>query len=248
MIIDVHVHIVDAHESGLRELLDAADRAGIDRLCISSLGREWREFPTPQDLTDAAEDVCAACEQHPDRFIGAIYASADHAGLSLDLIDRHIGAGPLRFLKLWVSQYVDDPRLNPIVERCIELDVPILAHTWLKATGNMTRESTYHHVAAMARRYPEMKLWMAHAGGRWEEAGRVIREFPNICADLSGGEPEDGIVDCLVDTLGVDRIFWGSDAPGRGFAVQMSKVLAAGIAQTEKDLILGGNIRRWLHV
>ena len=93
-----------------------------------------------------------------------------------------------------------------------------------------------------------MKLWMAHAGGRWEEAGRVIREFPNIGVDLSGGEPEDGIVECLVDALGADRIFWGSDAPGRSFAVQMSKVLAADITETDKDRILGGNIRRWIHV
>ena len=248
MIIDAHVHIVNAQESGLRELLDAADRVGIDRLCISSLGREWREFPTPQDLTDAAEDICAACARYPDRFIGAIYACADHPALSIELIDRHIGAGPLRFVKLWVSQYLDDPRLNPIVERCIQLDVPILAHTWVKATGNMTRESTYHHAAAMARRYPDMKLSMAHAAGRWEEAGRVVRQYPNIGVDLSGGEPEDGIVDCLVAAIGAERIFWGSDAPGRSFAVQMSKVLAADIPQPDKDLILGGNIRRWLHV
>jgi predicted TIM-barrel fold metal-dependent hydrolase len=147
-----------------------------------------------------------------------------------------------------VSQYADDPRLDPIIERAIALDVPVLAHTWIKATGNMTRESTCHHVVRMARRYPALKIWMAHVSGRCEEAGRVVRDFPNVCVDVSGGEPEDGIVECLRKHLGPERIFWGSDAPGRSFAVQMAKVLGAEIAEDEKQMILGENVRRWLHV
>jgi hypothetical protein len=66
--------------------------------------------------------------------------------------------------------------------------------------------------------------------------------------DLSGGEPEDGIVECLLRHVGVDRLFFGSDAPGRSFAVQMTKVTSADIGETKRRMILGENIRRWLHV
>lgn len=249
MIIDCHVHVRSAEEAELARMLKHADRAGIDMLFISSLGRRgWPEFPAALDLEEAAEDVRVACEKHPDRFVGAVYASADHVDTSIELINRHIANGPLRFLKLWVSQYVDDPRMNPIVERCIELDVPILAHTWVKATGNMTCESTCYQVVDMALRYPAMKIWMAHASGRWEEAGRVIRDCPNVCMDISGGEPEDGIVESLVRQVGPERIFWGSDADGRSFVVQMTKVLSADIPDKHKRLILGENVRRWIHV
>lgn len=248
MVIDCHVHILDAQESTLSRLLAAAGRAGVDRLCISSLGRQWDEFPAEDRLKEAAEDVLAACVKYPDRFIGGVYVSADHVGTSLALLDRCVAQGPCRFVKWWVSQYADDPRLDPIVERCVALDVPVLAHTWIKATGNMTRESTCFHVANMARRHPKMRIWMAHCSGRWEEAARVAAPLPNVGIDVSGGEPEDGIVDCVVRSVGASRVFYGSDAPGRNFVVQMSKVLSANLTEEDRRLVLGEGVRKWLHV
>ena len=53
MVIDCHVHVLDAEDATLRTLLDAADRARIDKLCISSLGRQWDEFPTAERLDEA---------------------------------------------------------------------------------------------------------------------------------------------------------------------------------------------------
>lgn len=248
MIIDCHVHILNAGETHLAWLLRAADRAGVERLCISSLGREWVEFPSEEGLEEAAADVLVACDRYDDRFIGFTYVSADHVEKSLELLERCIVHGPCRGVKFWVSQFADDPRLDPIIDRAVELDVPILAHTWMKATGNMTCESTCHHVRTMARRHPRVKVWLAHYSGRWEEVARIIQDTPNVCVDVAGGEPEDGIVECLLERIPADRIFYGSDAPGRGFAVQMAKVLGADIPDADKDNILGENVRRWIRV
>lgn len=248
MVIDCHVHILNAEDGHLDELLSAADRTGIDKMCISSLSRQWVEFPTAEQLEEAAKDVLDACAKHPDRFIGFTYVSADHVEKSLALMERCIAAGPCCGLKLWLSQFADDARLDPIVKRAVELDAPILAHTWIKATGNMRCESTFHHVMALARRHPRMKIWMAHCSGRWEEVGRAVRCCPNVCLDISGGEPEDGIVETLVKDAGPERVFYGSDAPGRNPAVQITKVLAADIPQAWKKMVLGENVRGWLHV
>ncbi len=248
MIIDCHVHVLNADDTHLDQLLDAADRSGIDKLCICSLSRKWVEFPSSLELREAAADVRAACEKHPDRFIGFTYVSADHVETSLKLLESEIVGGPSRIVKLWVSQFADDTRLDPVINRVLELDVPIMAHAWSKATGNMTKESTFRHVANLAARHPNLKVWMAHCSGRWEEAARAIRKIPNLCVDISGGEPEDGIVPCLLKHIGPERIFFGSDAPGRSFSVQMSKVLSAGLPEKEQCLILGENVRRWLHV
>lgn len=247
MVTDAHAHILNSERRHLEALLAAADRAGIERLCISSLSRTWSEFPSPAQLAEAADDVLAACDAHPERFIGGTYVSADHVTDSLNVMGRCIARGPCRFVKLWVSQYADDPRLDPIYERAIELGVPVLAHTWTKATGNMARESTCHNVVNAARRYPGLKIWLAHFSGRWEETARIIRDVPNVSMDLSGGEPEDGIVECLLKHVGAERLFFGSDAPGRSFAVQMTKVLSAEISETDRNLILGENVMRWLH-
>lgn len=248
MIIDCHAHIRSADDEELGRLLRRADRAGVDKLCISSLGREWTYFPEAARLEEALEDVSAAVAKHPDRLLGQVYLSADHADLSLALLERAVEGGACRSVKLWVSQFAGDPRLDPIYERVVELGVPVMQHTWIKATGNLEKESTCHHVLEAARRHPDLKIWMAHASGRWEESGRIVAEQPNIAVDISGGEPENGIVECLVDALGAERVFYGSDAPGRSFEVQMSKVLAADIPENQKEMILGENVRRWLHV
>ena len=65
---------------------------------------------------------------------------------------------------------------------------------------------------------------------------------------VSGGEPEDGVVDCLLKHVSADRVLFGSDAPGRSFAVQKTKVLSAAADDEAKRLMLGENIRRWLNV
>ncbi len=248
MVIDCHTHIVDDTDESLAELLTAADMSCIDKICICSLGREWAEFPSAGHLQQAARDILSACDKYPDRFVGGVYLSTDHTHTSLELLEQCVADGPCRFIKLWISQYVDDPRLSPVIERAIELDTPILAHTWVKATGNMTRESSCFNVPAVAQRYPAMKLWMAHASGRWEEAARVVKPYPNIAMDVSGGEPESGIVECLLRHIPPDRVFFGSDAPCRNVAVQMSKVLSANLDARSRDLILGEAVRGWLHV
>lgn len=248
MIIDCHVHILNAEDDHLSEVLRAADRSGIDKMCICSLGRQWVEFPSALQLEEAAADVRTACEKYPGRFIGFTYVSADHVDTSLRLIESEIASGPSRIVKLWISQFADDTRLTPIIERAIALDAPVMAHAWMKATGNMTKESTYRHVANLAARHPRLKVWMAHYAGRWEEAARVVRSLPNLCLDTSGGEPEDGIVSCLLRHLPPERLFFGSDVPGRSFSVQMSKVLSAGLSKEHQSMILGENVRRWLHV
>jgi uncharacterized protein len=238
-IVDCHGHILTPEDAELDTMLRAADRASVERIAISSLSRHWVEFPTAAALDEANADVCAAVEKHPDRFIKTVYLSADEVDTGLAHLDRYIANGPCRTVKLWVSQYADDPRLDPLMDRIIALDVPVLQHTWVKATGNMTKESTWRHCVNRMERHPDLKLWMAHCSGRWEEVARAMAPYPNLCLDVSGGEPEAGVVETLLKHISPERIFYGSDVPGRSFVVQMSKILSAGIPQDWKDMMLG---------
>jgi predicted TIM-barrel fold metal-dependent hydrolase len=248
MVIDSHVHILNSDDAHLTELLRAADRAGIEKLCISSLARQWVEFPTAEQLEEAANDVMAAVERYPDRFIGFTYVSADHIEKSMELIERCNANGPCQLVKLWISQYVDDPRLDPVFDRARELGQAVMAHTFVKATGNMSRESTPQHAVNRARRHPDVRFWIAHMAARWEEVARIVQHCPSIHMDTSGCEPEEGSLRCLLRHIGPERIFFGSDAPGRSFIVQKSKVLSAELPPEQERLILGENVRRWLRV
>jgi predicted TIM-barrel fold metal-dependent hydrolase len=72
----------------------------------------------------------------------------------------------------------------------------------------------------------------------------MIRTPTNICAEIAGSDPTSGFVEMAVRELGPERVVYGSDVGGRSFASQLSKVMGAGIPESAKALVLGGNLRR----
>ena len=140
----------------------------------------------------------------------------------------------------------NSPLLDPIVERAVSLNVPILQHTWLKSTGNEENESTPQDVVELAKRHPRANLICGHTGGNWELGIRTIRDQKNVYADIAGSDPTSGFVEMAVRELGAQRVLYGSDVGGRSFASQVAKVLGASVPDEAKRLILGGNIRRLL--
>ena len=249
MIIDDHVHLsrgyADTPAKGAALLLHFADKLGIDELCLSlGFGREHE--PTPDQMRLHNEQVREALACAPDRLVGFVYLNPAHTEASLAEIDRHVVNGPMRGIKLWVAVPCSDPRLDPIVNRATELGLPILQHTWLKATGNLPHESTPDDMAALAARHPRAKFIFGHTGGDWEYGIMAVRPYPNVYADLAGGAPTTGLTELAVAELGPERVLYGSDAPGRSFASQLAKVQGADISGDDKKLILGRNMERLL--
>ena len=62
--------------------------------------------------------------------------------------------------------------------------------------------------------------------------------------EVSGSFPTDGFVEMAVREGGANRVIFGSDLPGRSLASQLAKVMGADISDADKELILGGNLRR----
>ena len=62
-------------------------------------------------------------------------------------INRCVGKIRVYGIKLWVARRAIDPGLNPILEKAVELDVPVLQHAWLKTTGNLPGDSFLSDVA-----------------------------------------------------------------------------------------------------
>jgi predicted TIM-barrel fold metal-dependent hydrolase len=136
------------------------------------------------------------------------------------------------------------PSLDPIVERAISMNLPILQHTWLNADGNGPGESTPYDVVKLAERHPNAKIICGHTGGNWELGIRIIRDSPNVWAGIAGSDPTSGFTEMAVRELGAERVVYGSDVGGRSFASQVAKVVGANISESDKKLILGGNLRR----
>ncbi len=247
-IVDAHVH---ARQNGawrtddsVTDLVTDARRVGISAVLTSVLGlRGYLATPTEEDLVAANSWAAEISEAHPE-VAGVVYCSPDHIDLSLDLMRRHIAEGSFVGIKLWIARKATDPALDPIVDYAAELGVPILQHAWYKTVGQLPGESDPSDVAHLAARHPDATIQMAHLSGCGERGVLDIADLPNVVVDTCGGDPEDGMVEFALEHLGPERILYGSDAPGRDFGIQLSRVLAVGLPGDDLHAILAGNARR----
>jgi hypothetical protein len=98
----------------------------------------------------------------------------------------------------------------------------------------------------MAARHPKTMIVMAHLTGAGERGLKDIAPYPNLHVDISGGEPEAGMVELAVKLLGAERVLFGTDTPIRSYGATLGKVLEAKLTQRQRELILFGNAKRLL--
>jgi predicted TIM-barrel fold metal-dependent hydrolase len=229
----------------IQNILRSADRIGIERVIVF-MGYPWAQDPTPDEFRRQNDQVIEAVENSDGRALGFVYLNPKHTDASLAELRRCVRDGPLVGVKLWVAVRCHEPCLDPIVAHATALRVPVLQHTWHKMTGNLPGESTAEDLAQLAARHPQATFIAAHTGGDWECGIRSLRNYPNVVAEICGSDPTAGFVEMAVRELGAERVIYGSDFPGRSFASQLAKVLAADIPHHARQLILSGNIRRIL--
>jgi len=248
---DVHCHLGslpgNMPEERMAVLVEHMDRLGIERLLLSQGYEEYESHATPEQVRIENDRVMRAAQHFLGRAYGSLYINPEHVDASMQEFDRCVCDGPMVCVgEVQTDLLCSAPQLDPIVDRAVEMNVPILQHTWLKSMGNEPGESTPYDVVALAKRHPKAQLICGHTGGNWELGIRIIREAKNVYADLAGSDPTSGFTEMAVRELGAERVLYGSDVGGRSFGSQLAKVLGADISDDEKKLILGGNIRRLL--
>ena len=245
---DVHCHMHsvpgDTPEQRIEFLIRCADRLGVERLILSQ-GYSEPLHPTPAQLREQNDRVLRAYKRFPDRVYGSVYMSPSFPEFSLQEFDRCVRDGPMIGIgELEVDKRCNAPELDAFVERAVSMKCPILQHCWLKTGGNEPGESSPQDLVELARRHPDANFICAHTGGTWEPGIRIIRDTKNIWSGIAGSDPAAGFVEMAVRELGAGRVVYGSDAGGRSFASQLSKVLDAGIPDSAKGMVLGENLRR----
>ena len=246
-VIDFHVHpgfsrSLESQREQIERVLREARHYGVTRICLSSVA-DASESPTLEQVREGNDSVLRLMADDPEEIVGLCFVNPLHGEEALREIARCFGAG-MAGIKLLIACPASDERVDPIASRAAELRAPILQHAWYKREGQMPNESTPADVAALAARHPETMIVMAHLTGCNERGLADIAAFPNVAADTSGSEPEAGVTEMAVRKLGADRVVFGTDAPGRGYAAALGKVLGAKLSPREKALILGGNAAR----
>jgi hypothetical protein len=244
--IDSHVHVSLYADKGPETELDFADRLGIQKLVIS---RPVTELGKPhQDYVDSNNIMISALKKYPDRFIAQFTLNPMFQKESLEEIKRCADAGMVG-LKVYLQVKINDPLFYPIIEKMIDLKMIILMHGFCqigrggyrpKYGNDYPQESVPEDFVDAAIRYPEAMFQFAHlgGGGDWEYECKILKDYPNIFADLSGSNNEGNIINYALKYLGEDRLFFGTD---NSYYQSVSKILAADLTESQRNKIFFEN-------
>ncbi|MGH7145801.1 MAG: amidohydrolase family protein [Planctomycetota bacterium] len=202
-------------------------------------------YPTPEQLREANDQTLALVRDFPAELAGLVYVNPSHGQAALDEINRCVRDGNLIGIKLWVSNRAGDERVFPVAERALDLDVGILQHTWNKTVDQGADESTTRDVVELARRYPALRIQVAHLTGINFWGVLDLVPFPNVVVDTSGGQPQSGLVEFAVRHLGAERVVYGSDWPIRDLGCQVARVTGSKLTPAEQRQVLSTNARRF---
>jgi uncharacterized protein len=136
------------------------------------------------------DDVAAACQQYPDRFVGV--ASVDltrpmAAVTELRRCVQELGFRALRVLPWLWGLPPDDRRYYPLYAACCELDVTFctqVGHSGPMRASEPGRPIPY--LDNVALEFPDLRIVGGHIGVPWlDEMISLATKYPNVYIDTS---------------------------------------------------------------
>jgi uncharacterized protein len=241
--VDAHVHIGKSTRLQIdvdgETLVRIADDMGFEKICCTDLTALF------YDMHEGNRLLAAEMRKFPDRILGyATLHSTRFGSEATEELGRCYHDYRMRGLKIYSTpeMSIAEPAMIPILEKCVDLDIPILAHT-------TPQECEY-----LLGHVPEAKLMMAHAGsqpfarGDWNRAIMAAQRFPNLYLETTSSTFDTGFLETCVAALGPERIIFGTDTPLLDPWPQLLKIRETRLSPGALELIMGGNILRLMGV
>ena len=208
---------IDCHVHG-----DAAEYKGDPAPFVAAC----REAGVERAVLIKPLDVCLAAVEKVGDFLVPV-ARIDMDDCSSREVAAAIGAGMKGIKFIEPRAPYGDERYWPLYGKIEELGSVAVFHTgYLRSPGREERPIRIEHMRAaqvdvVARRFPDLKILMAHFSNPWwEEGWKVIYTRPNVYADLSGGTAlrratamwaETFAPDGNVDEVAIRKLVFASD-------------------------------------
>ena len=177
---------------------------------------------------DSNDYISEIVTSYPGRFIGFAAIDPWQKKKSVEELERAVKNLSLKGLKLHPVQqafYPNDEKFYPLYEKAMELNIPVLFHSGMAASGSgmaggggmkLKYSAPIPGMDDVAADFPNLTIIMAHPGWPWiEEQIAVALHKPNVYLDLSGWLPRY-IPKQLIDEANTrlqDKVLFGSDYP-----------------------------------
>lgn len=259
-IIDVHIHpsYGPIGENGILSLRSPEETAAdmiqeMDRAGISICGILGRVQPgqTEEHVREGNSHTMATVRQAPGRLYGMCYIHPGHStSFVAEELDRVLSSPEVRGIKLEVDVNCRDERLDLVMQKSIQYQVPVLHHSWYVNTWQMKdptkqkNRSEPDDIADLAQRHPQARILMAHMEGSGIRGILDVADLDNVWVDTSGSQPFTGTLEFAMEALPLERIVYGSDMYGRDWAPQLGRILGAGLSPAQLQALLFDNAVR----
>ena len=134
-------------------------------------------------------DVAAYVGRHADRLLGFLSLDPTCDGWQRELEHGHqaLGLRGIKLMPMYAGFRPDDTSLDPLWRYATKHGLPVLLHTGTTFIAQAPLECTLpRHLDAVAIRFPDVKIILAHLGHPYEgECIVTIRKHPNVYADIS---------------------------------------------------------------
>ena len=233
-------HIPQTSDSGF---VAALDRVGIDLVAVSTFG----------NITPVGNDIVGqAVTAYPDRFVGYARVNANYPEIMEGELTRCFDELGFKGIKIhpYCDQIsLDDPRYRPVWEFSAARKAPVLIHTWNSAryVDPLLKFCYPSLIHGPAEEYPDAVILLGHSGGEYDgilKAIEVAKAFPNVYLDTASSRLYPGVIKMMVEELGAEKVLYGSDVPFLSAVTQLGKIIYADIAESDKEMVLGGNAAR----
>src|SRR5688500_14657144 len=225
-------------------VVDAADRLGIDQLACSIpiTGGRWA---TPDEVRACNDGMFEAMRRHPTRILGYCFLNPGYGREALGELERCVVREGMIGVKLYNQYKINDPVVFPLIERTIELGVPVLSHAGrLITAADIAQQPLTSHAGDfvdVSRRFPEAMIIHGHiaGGGDWQWTLKVLRDAPaSIYLDISGSVMDAGLLERCIRDFSVNRLLFATDMTMEG---NVARVRDADINEAQRDKIFSRN-------
>jgi len=246
MIIDAHVHLI--HEAddlvpdalgsrqNAEDLLPMMKQHGVVAALV--FGNPFYWDPAPENTLAAA-----AAKKYPDTLIPVGMVNPRFGEAAIAEMRRCVGQLGCRAIKMRPDSSAtaaNAPSMRAIADEAAALGVPLLVHTG--------RSHWAHPLAVsdLAKDHPKTQVVMQHMfdiHGKY--ALKAAIENPNLLLETSGclGVP---FIKEVVETIGSDRVMFGSDIPALSLGLEIEKIRRANLpSKDEHNVLYGTAARLW---
>lgn len=251
MIIDAHAHLSDTSYGNLKLYLEQLKEAGVERgVCVpgGTLDvRKMTDYVTgkakPESLIPNNEYVTHGCLSHPDQLVGMMNLDP-HEENAVGKLEKGLKSG-FRGLKLspMTHQFsFSSKAVAELAATCGLHRFPVYSHVVFSPGSNTTK------YIALAKQFPKTNFILGHMGfGPADREGlEAAMELDNFFLETSSGSFLH--IQEAVAKAGASKVIFGSEFPLSHPKVELTKILLLKLNDSDREQVLGGNIKELLHL